>query len=103
MNKDFDTIICPYCKMEYLPSEIFIPNNFFGRPGDIERSGDGRIIQYTGTGMDLKEEYKCDCCGKTFFVSTQIKFNSTPTDPKNDFDEDYETPLKVKKYSLFED
>lgn len=103
MDKDLNVIVCPYCKTEYLPSEIFIPDTFFGRPEDIERSGDGRVLQYTGTGMDLKEEYKCDCCDKTFYISTQIKFNTSPLDSKLDFDEEYETPLKVKKYSLFED
>ena len=96
-------ITCPYCKAEYLPSEIFVPDGFFGRPTDIEKTSDGKIIQYLGTGMDLKEEYKCDCCNKKFKIQSTIKFTTTELESKLDFDEDYSTSLKVKKYSLFED
>lgn len=101
-DNDIIKINCPNCGMEYLPSEIYIPKHFFGSPKDIERTYDGKIIQFDGTSIDTKEEYKCDGCGKSFYINAQIKFQSY-LDEKIDFDTDYSTPLKIKKFSLFEE
>ena len=37
-------INCPYCNIEYLPGEIFIPNYIIGQPKEIERDEDGNIV-----------------------------------------------------------
>lgn len=102
-DKEPIKITCPYCGQEYLPAEIFIPNSFFGRPEDIERSYDGKVVDFNGTDMDLKEQYKCDCCGETFNIDTQIKFIASKRDEKYNFNQDYTSEIKIKKYSLFED
>ena len=53
--RKFETIACPVCKYEYLPAEIYIPQNYFGRPILIERDNDGKILSYEGTSIDLFE------------------------------------------------
>lgn len=68
MEKDI-FITCPYCGTEYLPSEIYNPKCFFGHPEGVERTYDGKIKASYGKSMDLKEEYKCDCCNKVFYIN----------------------------------
>lgn len=101
MKKDFEVIKCPYCGAEYLPSEIYIPNAFFGKPGHVERTFDGKILEYDGTGLDTKETYRCDSCNKEFYVNAQIHFTSSVSELSK-LDEEYSSPLNVKKISLFE-
>ena len=103
MKEEIIKIKCPYCGQEYLPSEIYVPKAFFGTQKNIERSYDGKIVDYDGDDMDLRESYKCDCCDNIFYVDTQIKFVTSKEDEKYNFDSDYSTELKVKKYSLFEE
>lgn len=85
-------IVCPKCGREYLPAEIFFPDNLLGRPTDIIRDDAGKIIFFSGTTMDLTEEFTCDC-GCCFKVEGNISFN-IKTDPNKDFDEDYIVKIK---------
>ena len=96
-------IKCPYCGREYFPSEIYYPNEFFGNPGEIIRDLDtGSILDYTGTDMNLSEEYICDNCGKSFKVTATISFE-TSIDNDSDFSEDYSMPLfDTKRLTLEE-
>ena len=100
-KKRDNVIICPKCGREYLPAEIFIPDNFFGHPEDIDRSEDGKIEAFDGTSMDLNEEYVCDNCGTTFSIETTIKFK-TNEKIEDQFEEEYSSPLFPSKISLFE-
>ncbi len=95
------TIICPHCGREYLPAEIYIPNQFFGTPEDIDRDAAGRIEVYDGEPMNLLEEYTCDGCGKTFEVSAQVQFKTVISE-HSDFDEPYTSPIRSARISLFE-
>lgn len=101
-SDNLNIITCPHCGMEYLPAEIFVDRAFFGRPTDIERDVQGKIMTFQGKTLDVNEEYKCDGCHKSFKVNTRIKFKSF-VDEDNEFDTEYVSPLKTKKLILFED
>ena len=53
-------IKCPNCGVEYLPGEIYIPNNLVGQPKDIERTIDGKIDVYSGIPQNLTETFECE-------------------------------------------
>lgn len=79
-NKNWNKhkIVCPYCGAEYLPSEIYVPSAFFGKPSLIIKNEDGKLSDiYNSDLMDLKEEYICDKCNHTFFVEANISFNTS--------------------------
>lgn len=101
-KKRDNVITCPFCGREYLPSEIFIPKNFFGKPEDIDRSVTGEIEVFSGSTMDTTEDYVCDGCGKQFVVESEIKFRAVPKE-ENKFDTVYTSHLYSNKISLFED
>lgn len=92
-------IKCPHCQAEYLPAEIFLPNSLLGRPRDIHKDLNGKIIEYLGTDMDLSESYRCDYCDRKFTVNAHVKFYA---DSKvKDFGKKHKTTLI--KPSLFLD
>ena len=70
-------IQCPNCGCEYTLAEIFIPNEFFGKPLEVERDATtGKINTFFGKGMDTEETYNCDRCGKTFRVSLEPRIKT---------------------------
>ena len=97
-DKKEPIITCPYCRYEYLPAEIFIPKSFFGKPEDIERTDLGAIDVYSGTSMNLEEEYICDNCGNPFTINADVKFR---TKEKEAFNPIYSSPIS-QRISLFE-
>ena len=96
--RKFEIIECPHCGYQYLPSEIFVPKHFFGKPYGIERSYNGNIMEYEGTSIDLFESYQCDNCDKSFRITTKLSF-STSVEESTTFNEEYVSPLS--KDSLF--
>ena len=49
-NKDFQEILikCPHCNAEYLPAEIYYPDEFLGRPTDINKiHNTGKLDYYS--------------------------------------------------------
>ena len=96
--RKFETISCPHCDYEYLPSEIYLPKSFFGKPCLIERDISGKILSYEGSSIDLFEHYTCDKCNHTFRVIAKIGF-STEDDKLENFDEEYISP--IHKNNLF--
>lgn len=101
-NKKLEVIRCPKCDREYLPAEIYIPKHFIGKPQHISRDYQGKILDFIGDSMDLKETYTCDSCNTTFRVSAKVSFT---TDIKDsiDFGSDYSTTLSEQKLTLLED
>lgn len=85
-------ITCPNCGKQYLPSEIFIPSAFFGKPRFIQRDENGKIIDIIGVEPDIEELYCCDNCETSFSITTKIQFE-TKVDIQSDFSHDYETRL----------
>lgn len=70
-------IKCPYCGYEYLPSEIFYPDDFLGKPQDIIKDENGVILGYNGSDMLTSETYVCDKCGKNFAIDATISFKTS--------------------------
>ena len=100
MKTKFTTIKCPYCDREYLPGEIYVPNSFLGQPKNIEKDYSGKIIDFSGSNIDLEEYYQCDKCGKSFKVTAHVSFTVT-RDAQNDFSTEYVTKLPHKN-TLFQ-
>lgn len=102
-NKDnIECIICPKCGREYLPAEIYLPNQFLGRPNSILRFNNGKIDTFDGTSMNLDETYICDNCDTEFKVSAKVQFK-TQVVKKNDFSQAYVTRLFEDTFTLPED
>lgn len=95
MTRKLTVITCPKCGAEYLPSEIYVPNAFFGRPEIIKRDVDGHISDFIGSTLDVEESYCCDCCNTTFKVTAKISF-TTQIDDKADFEHEYQSALKPR-------
>ena len=95
-------IVCPNCGAEYLPQEIYIPNEFFGRATYIERDEKThQITDVIGSSVDLDESYTCNFCNTPFSVTAKISFN-TKLDVRRNFDEDYATIITKEKF-LFDE
>lgn len=92
-------IKCPHCGAEYMAAEIFLPDSFLGKPNDIRKTAEGKIIEFMGKDMDLAESYRCDYCNKKFTVSANVKFYTSSN--TKDFDNKYKT--KLTKPGLFLD
>ena len=92
-------IKCPICGYEYLPAEIFLPNEFLGRPMNITRDADGKIVGYDGIKMNDTETYKCDKCDSSFEVVSTTNFVSKPTGENTPY---YVTKLSADKFKLDE-
>ena len=73
-KKKLEIITCPICGREYLPAEIFYPNSFLGKPKDIDKDFDGKIINFNGKSIDSNETYVCDGCGTVLKVTARVQF-----------------------------
>ena len=99
-SQDMFIIKCPKCNAEYLPAEIYFPKDFFGNPEQIIRDSQNQILNYTGTGMNFLETYRCNYCDVIFKVTAKINFN---TAIQTDYDTTYSTSLKKNTLFLPED
>lgn len=88
-------IKCPSCGYEYLPNEIYYPQDL-GDAHNIYRDIEGKILYYDGLNLDNEAEYICDSCKCKFKVKADIKF-FTYEDKKKNFNEDYSIKLNIKK------
>ena len=91
------TIRCPHCGYEYLPAELYYPEEFIGHPYDIIRDEAGNILGFNGKDMNTIENYCCDKCGKSFSIDASITFRTTPLVDIFEEDEDFKQHLKKKK------
>ena len=96
------TIKCPTCGKQYLPAEIYYPNEFFGKPSQIERNSKGEIEYFNGESLNLSETFTCTHCGVDFEVTADISFSTKVTE-LGEFDDFYITPLFDDKLELDED
>lgn len=72
------TIRCPHCGCEYLPGEIYLPNEFLGQPKDICRDEKGNVLLFKGNDMNTAETFYCYECNKSFAVNATVTFKTTP-------------------------
>ena len=101
MERTNNTLIikCPKCNYEYLPGEIYNPDDFLGQPKDIKRDIDGNIDYYFGVAQNLQEKFICEKCNKPFIVKCKMEFESIYNEIE-DFDEDYSVPLYQNRITL---
>lgn len=97
--KQLRIIKCPICGYEYLPAEIFLPNEFLGKPKNIIKDVSGKIISYEGIKMNDTETYKCDYCDSLFEVISTTNFVSRPIGENAPH---YVTKLNISKFKLEE-
>jgi len=75
MLRDEYTIIkCPVCGQEYLPSEIFYPNDFIGKPTEIIKDTSGRIEFYLGDDPSFDENFICDNCNTRLKIHASVHY-----------------------------
>ena len=94
-------IVCPNCGAEYLPCEVYYPNQFLGKSYEIDKI-DGKIDMFNGSNMNLEESYVCDNCETKFKVTAKVQFKTQVID-KYDMSKSYATPLFEDKITLNED
>lgn len=97
--KQLRVIKCPHCDYEYLPAEIYLPNDFLGKPTNIMRDDYGKIIGYDGIKMNDTETYRCDNCDKMFEVVSTTNFASKIIGQHT---EEYVTKLTSDKFIMQE-
>jgi len=101
MLKELPIITCPICGTEYLPSEIFLPNDVFGKQYDITKDDNGKIKFYLGDDPNLDEEFICECCNTKLNITMKMSFDIKEFE--DDFDEEYSVEInKPKKIKLEE-
>jgi len=88
-------IKCPHCGAEYLPVEIYIPEDFLPESEDITRDEQGHLVACHEGSMNLQEDYTCDYCGHRFTVLADVKFN-TSINELHDYNYDYKSPVYPK-------
>ena len=93
-------VVCPHCGSEYLPSEILMEDGLLGDVSNIVKTSQGKIVGYSGTSLNIKDEYVCDYCNKPFEVRGKLHLESFP---KEEFDEESTTPLFKDRIDLPED
>ena len=89
MEKEIKAVLikCPHCGWEYLPCEIFYPDDMLGNAADVVRDSEGKILYYDGDSMNLEETYCCDNCGTTFSVSGAVTFKTKVEEEVEDEEE----------------
>lgn len=98
-QKQLRIIKCPICGCEYLPSEIYYPNDFLGKPKDIVKDTYGKILSFNGNSMNDTEYFKCYSCGADFEVVATTNFVAKPI---GNSEKPYTTKLKKEKFFLDE-
>ena len=81
-------IKCPHCGWEYLPGEIYLPEELSGRPDNIVRDALGKII-YADYVEDLEpdttEHFVCENCGRSFVIEATTTYKTKPEEEEFDF------------------
>ena len=85
-------IKCPYCGAEYIPQELYIPDDFLPVFDDLVKDDSGKIVAMYEEPMNTHEEYTCDYCGHTFQVDAKVEFIATES-AAHDFNFAYESLL----------
>lgn len=87
-NQDWIAIKCPHCGYEYVPAEIFLAEEIYGKPATVIRDALGKIIYVEwedGYEPQAVETYCCDNCDKSFIVEANLSFKVKPQAEELDF------------------
>lgn len=90
-NKSEVVIICPHCKFQYHPSEIFLPDDFTGKPEQVIKDALGKILYVDyqeGYEPNATEHYTCENCGKPFVVESSVSYKVKKEAEELDFSTD---------------
>lgn len=91
-EQKLQVIKCPHCGYEYLPGELFLPNNFLGQPKKPIRDALGKILYveyYEDKELDTTTKYICDNCDKLFITETTMTFKTKAEEEELDFTTEY--------------
>jgi len=81
-------IKCPHCGYEYIPAEIFFPDQLLGNAKTVIKDALGKIL-YVEWKPDeepaLTEKWVCDNCGETFKVTASFSFKTEKEVAELDF------------------
>lgn len=91
-KNNWQTITCPFCKAEYLPGEIFYPDDLFGKVKNVLRDPTEHIlfVEYEeGCEPTLTEHFECYNCGRPFVVEAQVSFKVKEEAEELDFSNQY--------------
>ena len=91
-------IKCPVCGQQYHPAEIYLPNEFFGKPKEVVKNSSGQIEFVLGKDMNPVEEYICDNCNTKFRVTADISFETEIVNKniEEEYVSTFERPKKLK-------
>lgn len=101
MNKELPVLQCPICGRQYMPAEIFMPDEFFGHQKEVIRKPSGEIDFYIGTDPELQERYICDGCGTELMISAQLSYDVVPTNEL--FEEEFVAKVQRPKKPTLEE
>jgi hypothetical protein len=82
---------CPHCGAEFLPGEIFYPDNVIGGCTEIIRDPLNKIIyeDYREGEEPLEvEHFECPFCEKPFIARVHLTFETAKEDEALDFSEE---------------
>lgn len=88
---EFPPIKCPYCGFEYHPSEVFMPDDFTGRPDNLVKDPLGKILYVdyqTNYEPNPEEHFVCENCDRTFVVDCSITYKVRKESAELDFKEE---------------
>lgn len=83
------SIRCPHCNCEYLPAEIYFPDQLLGHPSEIIKDESGNILGYQGSDMNTVEQYCCDKCDHLFSIDAVVTFKTTAVNDIFEVDDDF--------------
>lgn len=93
LKKNWQVIKCPHCGYEYVPGEVFYPEDLLGKPESIIRDALGKILYVEYAELDdepcFEEHFVCDHCEKQFIVSAIVSYKSKEEDEELDFASEY--------------
>lgn len=93
-EKDLKTNIikCPHCGYEYHPSEIFFPNDFFGKPDSLIKDAIGKILYVDykdDQAPSFQEHFECENCEKPFIINASVSYSTAKESEEQDFSNPY--------------
>lgn len=101
MKDNIVVIKCPVCGQEYLPSEIFYPDDLIGHPTEIVKTTSGKVDFFLGQDVNYDEEYMCDNCGSLLNVHANVSYTVDYKD--NKFTEEYISKFTKPKKIVLEE